>query len=140
MIKIEKVYDIQEILKCVPIEEEIRKKEGNRYPLKNMLLFIVSQLQNPFFSFWMVYNKEREVIGYMITLMSKVPGMEGIQVIRVWYDHKYPKISKKFWKILKTEAKQNNIKKIMISVERRMKALQKKWKFKLVSVNMERRI
>jgi hypothetical protein len=132
---------MNEILQCVPIEEQIRKKERAQIKLRDFLLLLSMNLDNPNFGFWIAYDDNNNVVGYMVLFLVPIPGMKSITIQRIWYKQGETEIIKEFERIIKKWARDNSINKVNITVTRpRLEALKRRWGFKVVSVNMERRI
>lgn len=141
---IERTRDLSEILRCLPFETEIRKKRRDRTRLQKMLLSIQAQLENPLFGFWIAYDSEEEIapddriIGYCIGIISLLPGFEGLYLHRIFAQTK--EVRREFERILRTWAKENKIRKCVITVSKNIKAIQRMHNFKPISINMERSI
>jgi len=78
--RIERITDIDEVIKCIPFEQEIRNKGRDNTRISKMLLFVRDQLANPLFGFWIAYDNQDEVIGYSIAVLSLIPSMEHGQM------------------------------------------------------------
>ncbi len=137
--KIERVTDISEILKCLPFEREIRNKGRDNTRESHLILFIQSQLENPLFGFWMAYDEKNEIKGYIVTLMGLFPGYERLHILRIYAKEKGLMVE--FEKVLKEWVKPYKIKIALMTVtdSRMIKAMKKRYEYKVVSVNMERR-
>ncbi len=137
--KIERVTDISEILKCLPFEREIRKKGRDDTRESHLILFIQSQLINPLFGFWIAYDDEKNIKGYIVTLISLFPGHERLYILRIYSKEKG--LMGEFEKVLKEWAKLFKVKiaSMTITDSRMIKAMKKRYGYKIVSVNMERR-
>lgn len=137
--RIERVTDIQEVMKCLPFEREIRNKGRDDQHEGKMLLFVQSQLGNPAFGFWMVYDDEGELIGYAVTILSFVPGHERLHLLRIYAKQK--EVFNMIEETLKEWAKPLKIKiaQMIVTDSRQIKAMKRKYGYKVVSVNMERR-
>lgn len=138
--RIERAETLQEMLQCIPVEQQMRKREKEIVPLKDYLLFVALNAENPMFGMWFGYDDENNIIGYAVAMMIPIVGMQSIWIIRVWYDPKYKELPNKYIKLLRKWGRENGIKKFTIAVNRGIKAFQRKWGFKVISVNMERRI
>jgi hypothetical protein len=136
--RIERINDLAEILKCMPFEREIRVKGRDRMRESDMLLFIRSQLDNPMFGYWMSYNDEGEVNGYAIALLNLLPGIQREFIIRMYA--KDSKLRDEFFNILAQWARAYKVKIQQTTVHKNIKAISRKFKFIPISVNMERRI
>ncbi len=136
--KIERITDIQEVMKCLPFEREIRNKGRDDQRESKMLLFVQSQLQNPLFGYFMAYDDEGNVKGYVVTIINPIQGMERLHILRIYAKNG---LIKEFETVLKEWVKQFKIKIASMTVTdaRMIKAIQKKYGYKVVSVNMERR-
>ena len=141
---IQRTRNLSEILRCLPFETEIRKKGRDKTRLQKMLLLIQAQLDNPLFGFWIVYDSEDEVkpddsiIGYCVATISLIPGLEALYLQRIYAKTKEAR--KEIEKTLRIWSKENNIRKCIMTVSRNIKAIQRKHKFRSISVNMERSI
>lgn len=138
---------ISEVLECIPIEMEIRKKEDERFPLKDILAFVESQLEQPYFGFYMAYEEEK-IIGFVILVYVPIKGFEQVQIIRIWYDHKYPEVMDEFEKIAWQWKKETKAPRLTTTMDarrggksnmNRIRAFKRKWKFNIVGVELERR-
>ena len=136
--RIERIYDITEIMKCLPMEREIRKKHRDDSRESDTLLFIQTQLQNPFFGFWIAYGDKDEIIGYTCGILSNIVGMERLIVLRLYSKNK--EVTNKFLEIGKEWAKQYKVKLMQIVVKKHAMAFKRIFKFVPVSIVMERRI
>ena len=136
--KIERINDLAEILKCLPFEREIRIKGRDKTRESDMLLFIKSQLDNPLFGVWFSYDEKEDINGYMIGMLSLIPGFHREIILRMYT--KDSKIKDEFFNILSQWAKEYKIKIQHTTVIKNIKAISRKYKFLPVSVNMERRI
>lgn len=138
---------IAEILECVPIEMDIRKKEMEHMKLKDMLAFLETQLEQPFLGFYIAYEKE-QIVGFMVLFYIPIRGLEQVQIMRIWYDHHYPKVMDEFEQIIRQWKRETKAPKVTVSMDTmrngrsnmgRINALRKKWGFSIVSVELERR-
>ena len=137
---------IREVLDCIPIEMEIRKKENERMKLKDMLLFVENQLGNPYFGFYIAYEEEG-IVGFMSLFYIPIRGMEQIQVLRIW-SHPQHEAMGGFEKIIRQWKKETKAPKVTIEMDARRKnkdnmgrirAMKRKWGFKISSIVLERR-
>lgn len=137
--RIERTTDIQEILKCLPFEREIRNKGRDDQHEGKMLLFVQSQLGNPAFGFFMVYDDENNVIGYTVGILSFMPGFERLHLLRIYA--KQREVFNLIEETLKEWARPLKIKIAQMTVTgvKQIKAFQRRFGYKIVSVNMERR-
>lgn len=136
--QIRRTNDIQEVLKCLPFEREIRNKGRDDQRESKLLLFVQSQLHNPLFGFWIAYDDEGNVKGYAVTVASLIPGVERLHILRIYAKNG---LMKEFEKVLKEWAKPLKLKIASMTVTdaRMIKAMQHRYGYKIVSVNMERR-
>lgn len=135
--RIERTNDIQEILRCLPFEREIRKKGRDSSKERDMLLFVQSQLNNPLFGFFIAYDDENEIKGYGAGLINLTPGDEGLIALRIYAKDK--ELKNELERIGSEWAKAFKINKVQITLSKHIKAFQRMG-WKVVSVNMERRI
>ena len=135
--RIERTADIDEVMKCLPYEREIRKKGRDRTREADTILFVQSQLENPLFGFWVAYDDKDNTVGYCCAFLSLVPGMKYLHLFRLYAKDKI--LKKEFENILDAWAREFKIKIAHITVFKNIKAL-KKQHFMPVSINMERRI
>jgi hypothetical protein len=137
--RIERVTDISEIMKCLPFEREIRNKGRDDQHEGKMLLFVQSQLGNPSFGFFMVYDDENEVIGYSVAMLSFMPGHERLHLLRIYAKQK--EAFNMIEETLKDWARPFKIKiaQMIVTGAKQIKAFQRRFGYKVVSVNMERR-
>jgi len=136
--QIRRIDDIQEVMKCLPFEREIRNKGRDDQRESKMLLFVQSQLQNPLFGFFMAYDDKGNVKGYIVTIISLIPGVERLHVLRIYAKNG---LMKEFEKVLEEWVKQFKIKIAVLTLTdtRMIKAMKRHYGYKVVSVNMERR-
>jgi len=137
-IRIERISDISEVMKCLPFERTIRKKKRDITRESDMLLFVQSNLLSPLFGFFIAYNGEDEIIGYLVGYLSLFPGFERMQLLRLYM--KEPWLEQEFKKVVDEWVKPFKIKIVQITVSKNVKAIQRKHKFIPVSINMERRL
>jgi len=137
VIKISRITEIAEVLKCLPFEREIRKKGRDDTRESKMLLFIESQIANPCFGFWMAYD-EGQIKGYSSAILSFVPGVERAHLLRIYA--KSREVRDLLEKTMIDWAKSYNMKIVQMTVINNVKALQRRYGFLPVSVNMERRL
>lgn len=135
--RIERIYDMSEILRCLPFEREIRTKGRDTTKESHAMLFIQSQLNNPLFGFWIAYNHKDQIIGYVCAIIGLLPGSERLHLLRIYAKEK--ELFNKFEEVLIEWAKQYKVKIAQITTKKYIRAIQRKYKFIPVSVNMERR-
>lgn len=123
----------------MPFEREIRKKGRDDEHEGKYLYFIQSQINNPAFGFWMVYDENDNVVGYTVVMLSLFPGLERLHLIRIYAKQK--EIQNLIEETLKVWVKPYKIKIAQMTVTdpRQIKAFKRRFGYKVVSVNMERR-
>lgn len=136
--RIERITDLSEILKCLPFEREIRNKGRDRTRESDMLMFIRNQLGNPLFGVWIAYDDKDDILGYCVALLNLFPGIQREYILRIYSKDK--KVTSDLVEILSQWAKEYKVKLAQITVNKNIKAMQRIFKFKPISVNMERRI
>lgn len=138
--EIKRTTDIQEVLKCLPFEREVRNKGRDNTRESKALLFIQSQLYNPLFGVWIAYDDNENVAGYAIAVMNLMPGDETLHVIRIYA--KQRDLLDAFWDIARQWAKEFKVKTFSLTAKKgkHVRAFQRRFGFVPVSVNMERRI
>jgi len=138
---------IEEVLDCIPIEIEIRKKEDEYIKLKDMLAFLESQISQPYLGFYIAYEEEK-IIGFLVLFYVPLRGFEQIQIMRVWYDHHYKEVIKEFENIIRQWKRETKAPRVTVEMEARrkgksnmgrIKAFKKKWGFSLRTIVLERR-
>ena len=134
--RIERTNDMAEILKCLPFEREIRKKGRDSSRESDMILFVKSQLESPLFGFWIAYDDNNNIIGYISAIISLIPGMERLHLLRIYAKQKG--LFQQFENILKDWTKQYKVKVAQMTTKKHIKAF-KRYGYIPVSVNLERR-
>ncbi len=86
----------------------------------------------------MAYDDNDDVIGYAVGILNLIPGTERIHLLRIYAKKK--EVMDGFINVCKELGKQYKIKILSMTAVNHIKAYQKKYGFKVVSVNMERRI
>jgi len=145
-VEIKEVRDIGEILKIVPFEVEIIKKEPKRgsMSLRDKITWIEAELSGK--SIYQAYGfkvfffyKNSEVVGYTVLsiIKSTIKYFDEIRVHRVWQND--VECIDKFWELIKDLGKECKIKKLRIEVDRpSMERLcRKKYGLRSLSINME---
>lgn len=138
--RIERMTDIREILRCLPFEQEIRNKGRDFGRISDLLLFVQSQLESPLFGFWIAYADDSDDIrGYAVGLINPIPGMQCLHILRIYAKDK--DLFNRFYTVGKDWAKQWGVKKMQIAVpEKHAKAFQRLYGFDLMSINLERKL
>ena len=134
---IERTTDIQEILKCLPFEREVRNKGRDRMRESHLLLLIQNWLESPLFGFWIAYDESKNIKGYIVAALLLTPGLERCHIMRIYAKDK--RLFKYFEEILKDWGKKYHVKIASITVYKHVKAFQRLLGYTPVSVNMERR-
>lgn len=137
---VKRLTDMADILKLVPIEVRLREKEKTEVPTKDMLTLIQSQLPNPLFGIWGVFNGNEQVLGYVSAYVNVIGTTKDMYIWRIWHDPKHKEVMNILQNILKEFAMATRTKKVKIEVTRGMKAFNKKWGFKPKSIIMEREV
>ena len=142
------ITDMQEIMKLLPIEQEIMKKEpeAGKMSLRDKLLWLDCLVnKKPFVEFndggimgW--YDGEK-LIGYMIlsATKGKIKYFDTLRIYRVWHDPNYD-IANEMENYMVSLAKSLKIHSITSEANRRIRAFQRKYQMQPVSVNMERKV
>ena len=68
---IKRATTLEEILECVPFEQEIRNKKRDNNSISNMLLGIKEMISSPLFGFWIAYD-DKKIVGYLSAVASVV--------------------------------------------------------------------
>jgi hypothetical protein len=138
-VEIRRITDIAEVMRCLPYEREVRKKHRDNSRESQLLLFVQSQLENPYFGFFIAYNDKNEILGYSVAFVSIIKGLGN----RIHLSRLYAK-KKDVFDALCNEMREwirpLNIKTVQITATGHIKAFQRRYKFTPVSVAMERRI
>ena len=136
--RIERATSIDEIVQCLPLEQEIRDKGRDTTKVSDMLFSIKGMIDNPMFGFWIAYDDKDSIIGYIAMMIVLLPGMKRLNLIRMYAKQK--EVFQAFEEIGRDFAKQYGIKKVMITVMKNVKAMQRLHGMKVVSVNMEKEL
>ena len=136
--KIERITSIDQVLACVPFEQEIRNKGRDRNSISTMLLGIREMLPNPLFGFWIAYDKNK-IVGYLNVMASPAKPLKRLIVLRIYAPDK--KVQEKFNDIIVEFGKENKIKPgVMVTeVFKHDRALERMG-WKKVSTIMEKRL
>jgi len=134
---IKRVSDIDEVLQCIPYEQEIRNRGRDISSISTMLLGIREMLENPLFGFWIAYDKD-EIIGYMSAIASTLKTMKRLILLRIYAPKK--NVQTEFKKVLIDFGKEFKIKPGIVRIEmfKNDGAMQRKG-WKKVSTIMEKR-
>ena len=137
--EIRRITDIQEVLRCLPYEREIRKKGRDTSRESQLLLFVQSQLENPYFAFFIAYDDDKNILGYTVAFVSIIKGLGNrVHLSRLYAPKK--EVFDALTDALRDWVKPYNVKTAQITAYKHIKAIQRRYKFTPVSVCMERRI
>jgi hypothetical protein len=133
--------DIADILKCIPMELEIRKKGRDIMPIRDMLSILKKNFDsNPFFKFYMILEDEGEkLLGYVGLIIRLEKENKTIHLYRIWHDGT-KEVLDKLKEIIRYISKESRCKRLTIEVYKNEKVLERIYGFKRHSVIMERRI
>ena len=136
--KIERVTSIDQVLQCIPFEQEIRNKGRDRNSISTMLLGIREMLPNPLFGFWIAYD-DNKIVGYLNVMASPAKPLKRLIVLRIYAPTK--KVQHKFEDLIVEFGKENKIKPgvMMTEVFKHDKVLIRKG-WKKISTIMEKRL
>jgi len=134
---IKRISDIDEVLQCIPHEQDIRNRGRDTTSISTMLLGIREMLDNPLFGFWIAYD-EGEVVGYMSAIASTLKAMKRLILLRMYAPKK--DVQKEFKNILIDFGKEFKIKPGIVRIEmfKNDGAMQRRG-WKKVSTIMEKR-
>lgn len=136
--EIRRITDIAEVLRCLPFEREVRKKGRDTSRESQLLLFVQSQLENPYFGFFIAYEGEN-IVGYTVAFVSIIKGLGNrIHLSRLYAPKK--EVFDALTDTLREWIRPYNVKTAQITAYKHIKAIQRRYKFTPVSVTMERRI
>ena len=136
--KIERITTFESFLAVIPLEQEVREKGREKVKLSKYLELIHNNIENPYFGIWIAYDEEGIVLGYTIAVAMLFPGFERLSLLRMYAIDQETREA--LLEILYAWAKGFRLKKIEITVYKNAKAIERKYGYKPVSVNMERRI
>jgi len=133
--------DISEVLRCLPMEIEIRKKGRDVMPIKDTLSLLKMNFEhNPYFKFYMIFaDEEDKLLGYMAIIIRPQKEYKTIHLYRIWYDGT-KEVFEKMKEIITYIGKETKCKRLTIEVYKNEAALERLYGFKKSSVIMERRI
>jgi hypothetical protein len=145
-IEIREVTDIAELLKIVPFEVEVMKKEpkAGSMLLKDKITWIEAELSGKSiykgygFKVFFFYRGD-ELVCFTVLSITKsvIKYFDEIRIYRVW--HKDPECVDKFWELIKWLGKEHKIKKIRLETNRPSaeRLFRRKYGLRSVSINME---
>jgi len=133
--------EISEVLRCIPMEVEIRKKGRDVMPIRDTLSLLKLNFDlNPYFKFYMIFPDDgEELLGYIVLIIRPEKEMKTIHLYRIWYNGK-KEVLEQMKEIIRYISKETKCKRLTIEVFKNEKALERLWGFKRYSVVMERRI
>ena len=136
MAKIERIYTVEEVLKCIPFEQEVRNKGRDSNRISDMLMFVNENLENPMFGFWIAYDDDREPIGCTVALLTLMPGQKKCVLLRMYAKQK--KLKEQFEDILIEWSREHGIKDCIMTVgNKRDVRIFQRLGWKIVGTNME---
>ena len=137
--RIERINDMSEVLKCLPFEREIRNKGRDDTKESDMILLIQSLIDNPLLGFWMAYDDNNNILGYLILLAnpSNIQKIKRLHLLRIYAKDK--ELKTELERIGAEWAEQFQLKTAAMTTRNHIKAFQRMG-WKVVSVNLERRI
>jgi hypothetical protein len=133
--------DITEILKCIPMELEIRKKGRDVMPIRDMLSLLKLTFENnPLFKFYMIFEDEGDaLLGYMGLFVRPEREVRTIHLYRIWHNGSKD-VLEKLKEIIRGISKETKCRRLTIEVYKNENVLERIYGFKRHSVIMERRI
>jgi hypothetical protein len=133
--------NISDILQCIPMELEIRKKGRDVMPIRDMLSLLKQNFEhNPCFKFYMIFADEGDtLLGYIGLIVRPEKEVRTIHLYRIWHDGT-KEVLEKLKEIIKLIAKETKCKRLTVEVYKDEKALERVYGFKKHSTIMERRI
>jgi len=130
---IQRITTIEEALAIIPWEYEIQQKGRIHCPIQKLLLLIREYIDDPLFTILFAHDKG-EPYGFCIAFISKLPGNKAIHILRMYG----PGIVDVFLDELVRWGKGFGMTEIGFTIEKNMKAIERKYGFKQDSVNMKR--
>jgi len=139
--KIVETRDITDILKCIPMELEIRKKGRDIMPIRDTLSLLKQNFEsNPCFRFYMIYaDNSEKLIGYFGIIVRPEKEIRTIHLYRIWYDGT-KEVIEKIKETIREIAKTTKCRRLTVEVYDNEKALERLYGFKKHSTIMVRRI
>ena len=126
---------IEEVLTLIPWEYEIQQKGRIRFPIQKLLLIIRDYIDDERFIILFAHD-EGTPKGFCIAFIPTIHGNKGIHILRMYGDG----LVEDFLEALEKWGKNFGINKIGFTIEKDMKAIERKYGFRQVSTNMEREI
>ncbi len=139
--RIVETRDVSEVLRCLPMELEIRKKGRDVMPIRDTLSLLKKNFEhNPYFRFFLIFADDNDdVLGYMGLVIYPEKELKTIHLYRIWYNGT-KEVLEQLKEIIRHIAKETKCKRLTIEVYNNEAALERSYGFKKSSVIMERRI
>ena len=141
---VQRTTNMDDIFQTMPFEEYVTSKRRDMSRLRDRLLFVQSQLDNPNFGFF-VAKENNEIKGYAILLLVTQPGIETAQLLRMYAPKK--EIRDIIVGHMMKWCKENKVRTAKMTLpwkpqtnNRYAKAIAKKFGFVPDSINLVRRI
>jgi len=122
---------MEEVFALLPWENEIQQTGRVDCPIQKLLIIIRNHIDDPLFII-LFAHEEGKPLGFCIALISKLPD-KRIHIIRMYA----PNIVGEFITELKNLGKEYGIRKISLTINKNMKAIERKYGFEIISTNME---
>ena len=127
---IKRLTTIEEALTLIPWEHEIQQKGRVSCPIQRLLVTIRDHIDNPMFIILFAHDKGKP-LGFCISIISKKDKL--IYILRMYGSG----LVEHFLNELIQLGKGYHVNKFFFTVENGMKAIERKYGFKQVSVNMD---
>lgn len=134
---IKEIKTLDEVLKCVPYELKLMQKRRETAKMSDLIAFINTNLDNPLFKFWIVYDND-VIQGYCFVFLNLTPGFKTLYLKR--FNAFTSEARDMLIKTLEEVTKELKIEKASITLKKNIRSISKKYDFKVVSVNLERRV
>jgi hypothetical protein len=133
--------DITEVLRCVPMEMEIRKKGRDHMPIRDMLSLVKENFEhNPLFHFFLIFEDDSDnLIGYFAIIIRPQKEFRTINLYRIWHDGS-KEVRDKIEEIITQIAKETKCRRLTIEVYKNESSIERLYGFRKSSTVMERRI
>ena len=132
---INRMTTMEEVLTLIPWEYEIQQKGRVKFPIQKLLLIIRDNIEKDNFII-LFAHEEGEPRGFCIGFVPKLPGNKTVHILRMYGEG----LVDTFIEELTAWGKQFGMNKIGFTIEKNRKAVERKYGFKQVSINMERGI
>ncbi len=80
---VQRTTNMNDIFQTLPFEEYVSRKRRDMSRLRDRLLFVQSQLENPNFGFFVAKDGE-QIKGYSILFLVTIPGAEKAELLRIY--------------------------------------------------------